>query len=89
MPTQQSREDGDVLGLEAVATGLEDVRNLAVADQQRRLSGSNDQCCAVLDLIVKTRKALDHGVLAVVHPLDNVYEFCPQFVHDAHCGLPY
>ena len=87
LPARQGAEQREVLRLQAVLAGLEDVGHLALPHEDRALAGTHDELGPVLDLVVVAREAPHQRVSAVVDPFDDVDEFRAQLVHDSH-GLP-
>ena len=83
-PACEGRQQGQILALELVAAGLEDVGDLAAIDKDRLLSGADNQLGAVLDLVLVAGKPPDQRVLRIVDPLDDVDEFIPQLVEQSH-----
>ena len=55
-----------------MAARHEDVGDLALIDEQRRLPRTHDELRAVLDLLLRPRETLHHRVARLVEPLDDV-----------------
>jgi hypothetical protein len=87
LPAGQGAEDGEVLRLQAVLAGAEDVGHLALPHEDGALAGPHDELGPVLDLVVVAREAPHQCMAAVVDPFDDVDEFRAQLVDDSH-GLP-
>ena len=68
--------------------GSEDVGDLTLMDEDRRLSRSNDLLGSVFDLISISRIAPNQRVLAVVDPFDDINEFCAELVEECHLIIP-
>jgi len=84
LPSLQSAEDGQVLGLKFVSARLEGIGDRTLGDKDRHLRLSNRELRSILDLIAVSLKAINHRVLGVVQPLDDVDEFAADLVPNAH-----
>jgi hypothetical protein len=74
LPALEARQHGHVLGAQRVRARPEDVGQLPLVDEDRRLVLAADQLGAVLDLVVLVGELVHQRVIAVVRPLDDVDE---------------
>src|SRR5207245_8935336 len=88
LPALQAGQQWEVLGLQGVEAGAEDVGEPALVDEDRDLALPDRQPGAHLDLVLVPRKAPDHGVPAVVGPFDDVDELALDPVDQAHWSPP-
>jgi hypothetical protein len=88
LPAAQRREDGDVLCLERVGPGPEDVGELAFVHEGRHLALAHDELRAVLDLVLVALEAIGERLVGVVEPLDDVDELLLQLVPQGHGHPP-
>ena len=87
LPTRQRAQDRQVARREFVAARLEDVRELAAADEDCDLARTHDESCSLLDFVLVARKAPHQCVLGIIDPFDDVYEFGAQFVEESHLEI--
>ena len=88
VPVLQRGQDRQVVGLELVEPGAEDVGELALVDEDRRLPLADGELGAVLDRVALALEAPDDGVAGVVGPVDDVDELAAQEIEDRHRVLP-
>src|SRR4029079_15567939 len=84
LPAFQRREDRQVLGLQRVRPGREDVGDRALVDEHRDLTLAHGELGVHLDLVLVTRETPYDRVPAVVGPLDDVDELATDLVHQSH-----
>jgi hypothetical protein len=71
---------GQVGDFQLIHAGLEDVGQTAFVDEDRYLRFTHRQLGAVFDLVAVALEAMDHGVVAVVGPFDDIDELTNDFV---------
>ena len=74
LPAAKIRQDREVLGRQLVAARREEVRRLPLVDEERRLVLANRQLRVHLDLLVVDGEPVDHRVVRVVEPRDDLDE---------------
>ena len=84
LPALERRQDRQVLGLQRVGAGREDVGDLPLVDEDGGLRLAHDELGAHLDLVLVAREPPDDGVPAVVEPLDDVDELALDLVPQSH-----
>ena len=87
-PALQGGKDGQVLGLQRVGAGREDVGELALVEKRGNLRFADDQLGAVFDLVFVAGEMPDERVGRIVRPLDDVDQFIAKFIEQPHVGSP-
>jgi hypothetical protein len=88
LPPEQRREDRQVLRLQFVIAGGEDVGESAAVDEDGGLRFAHDQPRAVLDLVVVTLEAMHHRVARRIEPFDDVDRFALELIQPTHIARP-
>ena len=85
-PALEGAEDRDVVGIEFVTAGVEDVGDLSFVDEDRLLPRPHDQLGVVLDLVVVSGEFPDQYLWFLVVPLDDIDQLALELVEETHGG---
>ena len=88
LPALQGGQDRKILGAERMQAGLENIGNLSLIDKDGGLTLTDGQPGPHLDFIVVSFKPVDHRVVRVVGPLDDINKFTADFIEQAHLSAP-
>ena len=66
----------------------EDIGNLALMDEDGRLSWADDQLGTPFDLVAVAREAPHQRMLAIVDPFDDIDQLGSQFLEECHYSYP-
>src|SRR5207244_11300996 len=88
VPVGEVGQDRDVLRLDRVLAGSEQIGRLALVNEERGLGVAHRELGALLDLHVAHGEAPGQDLVAVLGPLDDVDELLLDEVKKTHAGPP-